>query len=399
MEAFLLFLLFVVLAWALVRISNHSDQLEKLRRQSDGFRSEIDKLRSALLDQSTRPAKTETPPAAFKASSRPATQSPIIPSPVIEPEEPEPIVTPPELPTELGGLPVIIESEVASPAATEETPPLVYSVTPAPKDLALHEIAQPVVEDFAASQPPPPPPRAPSTPPPLPPSGPSWMDWSIDWEQFMGAKLFAWLGGLALFLGVAFFVKYSFEHNLIPPAVRAALGFLIGSGLIVGGLKIPRARYAITAQTLIATGIVSLYAVTFACNSIYHFAFFGAVPTFLLMSLITATAFILAVRLDAQVVAILGILGGFLTPKLLSTGVDNPMGLFGYARRWVPAAWPRCSSFFRYGRASRRSTLTSRWQSRLRWSGCWPNLSGGKLLMRRCRSRMSWRSRSRLTAT
>src|SRR6266480_6727908 len=37
----------------------------------------------------------------------------------------------------------------------------------------------------------------------------------IDWEQFMGAKLFAWIGGLALFLGIAFFVKYSFEHNLI----------------------------------------------------------------------------------------------------------------------------------------------------------------------------------------
>ncbi len=33
----------------------------------------------------------------------------------------------------------------------------------------------------------------------------------------MGAKLFAWIGGLALFLGVAFFVKYSFEHNLISP--------------------------------------------------------------------------------------------------------------------------------------------------------------------------------------
>ena len=27
---------------------------------------------------------------------------------------------------------------------------------------------------------------------------------SINWEQFMGVKLFAWAGGLALFLGVAF---------------------------------------------------------------------------------------------------------------------------------------------------------------------------------------------------
>ena len=146
----------------------------------------------------------------------------------------------------------------------------------------------------------------------------------------MGAKLFAWLGGFALFLGVAFLVKYSFEHDLIPPQVRVALGFLLGAGLIVGGLKVSLEKYRITAQTLVASGVVSLYAVTFACDSIYHFAFFGPVSTFLLMSLITATAFVLAVRLNAQVVAILGILGGFLTPILINTGHDNPAGLFGY---------------------------------------------------------------------
>ena len=48
------------------------------------------------------------------------------------------------------------------------------------------------------------------------------------------------------------------------------------------------------------------------------------------MALITTTAFLLAVRLNALVVAILGMLGGFLTPILLSTGQDNPLGLFGY---------------------------------------------------------------------
>jgi uncharacterized membrane protein len=152
----------------------------------------------------------------------------------------------------------------------------------------------------------------------------------VNWEQFIGAKGFAWLGGLALLLGVAFFVKYSFEHNLIPADVRMALGYLLGAGLIVGGLTISRARYAVTAETLCATGAVCLYTVTFACNSIYHFAFFGPLVTFALMALITATAFLLAVRLEARVVAVLGMLGGFLTPVLLSTGVDNPPGLFGY---------------------------------------------------------------------
>src|SRR6266702_3393780 len=55
---------------------------------------------------------------------------------------------------------------------------------------------------------------------------------TIDWEQFMGAKMFAWIGGFALFLGVAFFVKYSFEHNLIPPELRVAIGFLTGIALV-----------------------------------------------------------------------------------------------------------------------------------------------------------------------
>src|SRR5260370_4029960 len=48
------------------------------------------------------------------------------------------------------------------------------------------------------------------------------------------------------------------------------------------------------------------------------------------MSLISAVSFLLSVRLNAIIVAVLGIAGGFLTPILLSTNQDNPLGLFGY---------------------------------------------------------------------
>ena len=152
----------------------------------------------------------------------------------------------------------------------------------------------------------------------------------VNWEQFMGVKGFAWLGGLALFLGVAFFIKYSFDNNLISPQLRAAIGFLTGLSLLVGGVAMSGKKFPTLSQTLCATGVVVLYAVTFACHSIYHFEFFGQIPTFLLMAIITTTAFLLATRLNALVVAILGMLGGFLTPILLSTGQDNPFGLFGY---------------------------------------------------------------------
>jgi uncharacterized membrane protein len=144
----------------------------------------------------------------------------------------------------------------------------------------------------------------------------------------MGAKLFAWLGGLAAFLGAAFFIKYSFEHDLVPASARIALGYLFGAGLVVMGVRIRSRRYSTTSQTLTATGIVVLYAVTYAANSYYHFAW--SVSTFVIMSAITATAFGLAVRLDAPVVALLGMAGGFLTPVLLSTGRDAPLALFSY---------------------------------------------------------------------
>ncbi|MCE9520010.1 MAG: DUF2339 domain-containing protein, partial [Verrucomicrobia bacterium] len=87
------------------------------------------------------------------------------------------------------------------------------------------------------------------------------------------------------------------------------------------------------AQTLCASGTLILYGVTFAAHSIYHLfggEDQGALIAFGLMTLITATAFLLAVRLNALVVAILGMLGGFLTPILCSTGQDNPLGLFSY---------------------------------------------------------------------
>src|SRR5882724_317469 len=210
---------------------------------------------------------------------------------------------------------VPIPEPQAAVAATETAPPPVRITTPAPDVPEKESLPPPIPERFVQATVPQI--AAPRRPP-------------INWEQFMGAKLFAWIGGLALFLGVAFFVKYSFEHNLIPPELRVAIGFVVGVGLLIGGLLLKRKENAVTAQTLCATGILVLYAVTFASRSYYHFAFFGLIPTFLLMTLITAVAFLLAVRLNAIVVAVLGIAGGFLTPVLLSTGQDQPLGLFAY---------------------------------------------------------------------
>jgi len=256
--------------WLIARAIQAGHRLEELTRRLGELEMEVFRLK-----REKEPAPPVAPPLA---------------------PESKPTAPPPVAPT----LPVAVPQPVVLP----QPPPI---VTPPP--------AVPWKEIF---------PKPASTLPPKPKP-------AINWEQFMGVKLFAWVGGLAFFLGIAFAIKYSFEHNLISPELRMAFGFVTGLGVLVGGVLLShRQNYAVLAQTLCATGVLILYAVTFACRSIYHFEFFGPLPTFLLMALITAAAFLLAVRLNALVVAILGMLGGFLTPILLSTGQDNPLGLFGY---------------------------------------------------------------------
>ena len=227
------------------------------------------------------------------------------------------------------------------PVSTPFVPPVRVTTLPPPMEKRPPvEVPPRVPEEEETTAAPPP-----IVPPPLEAPASAWEDVSpvsaqpaprpvpvtlpsINWEQFMGVKLFAWIGGLALFLGLAFFVKYSFDNNLVSPEIRVAIGYVLGVGLLVGGLVLVRREYSVLGQTLCATGVLALYANIFASHAFYHFI--GVLPAFALMVLVTAVAFLLAVRLDAQVVAILGLLGGFLTPVLLSTGKDNPLGLFSY---------------------------------------------------------------------
>jgi len=201
---------------------------------------------------------------------------------------------------------------------------------PEPEPVSAPESVVPPPLPVTPPQPPPvatPPPLPVATPPPLPVPAPLPTT-PFNWEAFMGVKLFAWLGGLALFLGVVFLVKYSFENNLITPLGRIVIGAAVGVILLGVGWWLARGRYRVTAQSLCATGVVILYADIFAAHSFY--ALISLTSAFLAMSAVTLLSFILAVNLSAQVIVILGLLGGFLTPVLLPSGLDNAPVLFLY---------------------------------------------------------------------
>jgi uncharacterized membrane protein len=149
-----------------------------------------------------------------------------------------------------------------------------------------------------------------------------------DLESAIGGKWFNWIGIIAVTFGVAFFLKFAFDKQWIGPIGRIGFSGLLGITLLYVGERLRGRGLTAYAYVLSGGGILILYLADYAAYDFYHLI--GQTLAFLLMALVTTTAVLLSVRLDALPVAILGLIGGFLTPLLLSTGVDNEIALFTY---------------------------------------------------------------------
>lgn len=176
------------------------------------------------------------------------------------------------------------------------------------------------------------PPRGPGGP-----NGPEEPDWrsrwnrfidGVDWEIFAGANLFAWLGGLALFVGAGFFVKYSIDNDLISPILRLVIGAIVALAMIAGSCLFERGRYDTMRQTFAAGGIGVLYSVFFAATLYYEYipkpVGFGS------LVVVSAAAFVLALFHRGVSISLLGGVGAYLTPLLVTTGNGSLLTLFVY---------------------------------------------------------------------
>jgi uncharacterized membrane protein len=164
-------------------------------------------------------------------------------------------------------------------------------------------------------------------PPPPAEPGASFLS-QVDWEQWIGVRGAAVLGGAVLALAGLYFFKYSVEHGLIPPWLRVVVGVLAGIAAIGGAEWSLRRSYAGTANALAGGGLVILYAAFWAAGQLYGLIPIGAV--FVLMVVVTAAGCALSWRHESLVIAVIGLVGGFLTPIFASRGEDDPIGLFGY---------------------------------------------------------------------
>lgn len=174
-------------------------------------------------------------------------------------------------------------------------------------------------------------PRAAATPrpgtPPAPPPAPARARADFDVENLLGLRGAAWVGGIAIAIAGLLFAKLAIDRGLLTPTLRVVLLLMGGVGALLSAETSLRRGYATAANAVSGAGIALLYAAFFLAHSKH---LIGALPAFACMALVTLVAGLVAVRFDAMVTALLGLLGGFATPVVLSTGQDRPVGLFSY---------------------------------------------------------------------
>src|SRR5262245_20663425 len=150
----------------------------------------------------------------------------------------------------------------------------------------------------------------------------------IDLESRIGSHWLNRIGIVAVLIGVSYFLKYAFDNDWIGPAGRVTIGLLAGVGVVVWSERFRSRGYTVFSYSLKVVGIGVLYLSLWAAFQVYSLVPAGA--AFLAMTLVTASTAILALRQDAEVLSAFALLGGFLTPVLVSTGQNREIELFSY---------------------------------------------------------------------
>lgn len=151
-------------------------------------------------------------------------------------------------------------------------------------------------------------------------------------EETFGSRILVWIGGVALVLAGGFLVRYSIENQVLSVQSRHWLAAMMGLGLTGAGSWM-RSRAAGAATALVGAGLVICYLTVFSATALFELMAPGV--GFALLILLTAGAVSLSIQ-HGQFAAILGCLGGFASPLLISGTIEGsellaaPSVFFGY---------------------------------------------------------------------
>lgn len=161
-------------------------------------------------------------------------------------------------------------------------------------------------------------PRPAQPTPPRPASGPP----QRGLEEILGGRVLAWVGGVAILLGIVFLLGIAIDRGWIDEPTRTILGLLGSTSLLLAGVWLyERKGRTEAALAAVASGLSGLYTTVLVGTQIY-----GLIPAEIGLAgagLVGIVGMALAVRWKSMIVAAIGILGALLAPVMVGTGTSG----------------------------------------------------------------------------
>jgi uncharacterized membrane protein len=162
-------------------------------------------------------------------------------------------------------------------------------------------------------------------------------------EEELGARWAVWVGGVALFLGAVFLLRYTIEAGFFTPVMRVFMASLFGVGLLAAGEYLRRidrnsenrvqqfakslSENADISGVLTAVGVFTLLGSVYAAYALYDLV--GPISAFILLGALSLTALALGL-LHGPKLATLGLVASLATPLLVENQSPNAYILFTY---------------------------------------------------------------------
>lgn len=146
-------------------------------------------------------------------------------------------------------------------------------------------------------------------------------------ENLIGLRVIHLIGIIVLVIGLSLGVKYAIDANLISENMRILLTYLAGGLLLFFSTRLKKAYPGFSA-ILFSGAMASVYFTTYAAFVYYNM--FSFTLTYILMVLFTMYTVFEAIRYNRQEIAILGLVGAYGIPFLISPNSGNAAMLFLY---------------------------------------------------------------------
>jgi uncharacterized membrane protein len=150
----------------------------------------------------------------------------------------------------------------------------------------------------------------------------------VSLESRIGGQWLNRIGIIAVLVGLSYFLKLAIENNWIGPPTRVAIGIAAGIGLILWSGRFRWRGFVSFAYSMTAIGIGALYLSLWAAFQFYHLLPAGV--AFLAMLVVTVVTAGESLRQDSELLAAFALVGGFLTPVLVSTHQNHEVILLSY---------------------------------------------------------------------